>query len=197
MSKKLKPFMTFPALSLPAVALLGMISPTIAQTSSPIIFQVFPGQPDLAVIAQNSKPIGMYSNPRESSLVTISVQNHLTIQQGKQQGSPLRVFGSEVQAVLMTVAIPIPLSQIGGLIVPKGFMCGIVSGNHNVICFGGPIGAGGSVDFGIEVISEDLKELCGERMVYVQAEVDPGSAIAEVSETNNAASTGVVIYNIC
>jgi subtilase family serine protease len=70
-------------------------------------------------------------------------------------------------------------------------------GNHNVFCWGGTIGPGGSAEFVFEVISEDIPELCGEKTVGVQAIVDPHSWILEVNETNNAATTGVLIANIC
>jgi hypothetical protein len=187
-------FMVF---SLFVVASLGQIAPTIAQ-SRPLLLngvqldeiQVFPGQPDLTVTAQNTRPIFTPNGePRDSSLVTISVQNRLTAS----QSLPARFFGSEARGILVSVAIPAPLSQVG-MTIPSGFTCGVASGNHNILCWGGTIAAGGSVDFLIEVISEDLAG--GFVIVNVQAEVDPYSWIAEVSETNNKASTGVLVANI-
>jgi hypothetical protein len=200
MSNQLRQYvmMAVPLLSQPAVTLLGLTTPTIAQPQLTII-ETVPGLPDLTATAHNAGYIIINTTPKMSSRVTITVQNRLTAPQMppyiRTEGPP-KFFGSEARGVFVHIAIPAPLSSTNILPPPAGFMCLPTADNHNVYCWG-TLGAGKSVDLKVDVVSEDVGIACGLTTVNVQAEVDPQAFIGEVYETNNTAHTGVEVINIC
>jgi hypothetical protein len=101
------------------------------------------------------------------------------------------VYGSDVNYVLVSVELSTGLQQVGGMSLPAGFSAAVTS-NHQIIVFsGGPIPAGTSVDFVIEVIG-------GYNIgnTTILAEVDPNNFIVEVDENNNKASATILVWSI-
>jgi Right handed beta helix region len=163
---------------------------------NPIV--IHPGPPNLTVHT-SAAPNSIYGGPNvngvnESSVVTITVQNLLTLPQSPHPSPvPLQLFGSEARGVSVSVSMPALLSQVGNMVIPSGFQCAVAPNNHYVFCWGGTIPAGDSVVFQVEIIGAYS---CG-YTANVQAVADPYNWISETSETNNDASSGIFVYSIC
>jgi hypothetical protein len=188
------------------VAVLGGVHSSDAQPAKLIPIEIAPGPPDLTVYVTASKtkiagPIPPEIKERESSLITITVHNRLTAPQLSQlpqhvEGS-LRLSGSEAKGVTLNVEMTEGLSQVGNMIVPRGFQCAVATNNHFVFCWGGTIPAGVSVQFQVEVIAAFVEAIkgydCGVGRSSVRAVVDAHNFILEASEVNNEASSAITI----
>src|SRR5215471_13074086 len=101
--------------------MIASIQPARAQISlvAPQPIQIHDGKPDLDVrISADPTSIDGHTPPgfQDLSLITISVENRLTVPQGffRYEGV-LHVFGSEAKPVLIHIDLPAPLAQVGNV----------------------------------------------------------------------------------
>ena len=132
----------------------------------------------------------------ETSTITITVQNQLTAptpSRFRLADGKLRLLGAEAKSVALAISMPNDLAQVGGMSIPSGFQCAFALNRQYIVCSGGPIAAGGSVQFSLDVTA-------AYRCSYtanVTATADPFSWLVEASETNNTAVSAIRIQSIC
>lgn len=182
-----------------SLALIGVLTfpPVSGQIQiKPNQFVIRSGPPDL-VMRMSASPTSIYGGPwngvNEISIVTITVENRLTFRKLMPGQARAVGHGSDARGVLVSIDIPAPLSQVGNVTAPIGFQCAVSPNNHTVICWGGTIPAGKSINIEIAVIGEYT---CGST-VEMRAVVDPYSWIGEASETNNEATVKIDVYSLC
>lgn len=161
--------------------------------TKPMLLGIQNGLPDLTVNVVAAKKFIWYVGagaPLDSSLVTITVQNRLSIFPGPMIDTrqPLKVYGSEATSVTLMILFSAYLELAGGVSMPAGFQS--AASQNSVFFFGGNIPAGASLDFMIEVIA---KEAGCSRSATILAQVDPYSYIHEVSRSNNWGSATINI----
>ncbi len=159
----------------------------------PTLLAVQNGLPDLTVNVVAAKSSILYGGtPSESSLVTIAVQNRLSIVpgpivRGKQL---LKMYGSAATNVMVLILLSSYLQQVGGVSVPAGFQS--AASQNSLYFFGGSIPAGASVDFLIEVIAKQEVST----WATIWAQVDPYAYIQELSKSNNWGSASIYITSV-
>lgn len=160
----------------------------------PKLLKVYNGPPDLTVNIMLSTSqiwgVNQFPGPQNSSLITVVVHNRLSVLPKStlpDDPNTLPAFGSDAKGVMVRIGLSSGLRQTGGVGLPAGFQAAVAPNNQTVLCFGGDIAAGSSVNFVIEVI--------GVSGAYetITAEVDPFSVIPETSETNNTAIASIFV----
>ena len=170
-------------------------------TIEPFLLKIFDGKPDLTVDVVPAKSI-IFGGPQpagmaqESSLVTFTVHNELLFLPGPlkpEEPNVIPAFGSDVAQVVLRVSLAPAFTQIGGISLPAGFSATITPSHQLIFFYGGPISAGGSADFVIEVIGRYNNR---GRDEYIWAKVDPRNRIAETDKTNNVGFAKIWVWSI-
>ena len=174
-------------------AMIFLAVPSVAQFRPPPntieLIRLTPtqGPPDLAVRLSADPPLSLEGN----SMVKVTVFNQYTFVK-----TPLRYFGSDAQGVIVRINWAPELSLAGNTIQgPAGFECFV--GNHDLLCAGGSIPAGGNALFQFTLTPPAPAGCAPAYNASVQAKVDPYNSIGEADETNNEGSTNILVWWPC
>ncbi len=145
------------------------------------------GPPDLAVRLSADPALSLEGNP----VIKVTVLNQYTFVK-----TPIRYFGSDAQGIIVRINWAPELSLSGNTIQgPAGFECFV--GNHDLLCAGGSIPAGGSALFQFTLTPPAPAGCAPAFDASVQAKVDPYNSIGEADETNNEGSTSILVWWPC
>jgi|SRR3990172_1698313 len=166
--------------------------------SKPLLLNIKDGPPDLAVnvaAAKSSILAAFPSGMRDSTVVTITVHNQLTlIPPSLPISGAVEAYGSDAKGVVVLIQLTHHIQQVGGILVPAGFIAVVAASAQTIYCIGGTIPAGQSVNFQMEVIWKENTEVSCWDGGTISAEVDPLSSITEVSKSNNKASMTIGVF---
>ena len=160
----------------------------------PKLLKIYNGPPDLTVNIMLSTSqiwgVNQFLGPQNSSQVTVVVHNRLSVLPKStlpDEPNTLPALGSDAKGVMVRIGLSSGLRQIGGVGLPAGFQVAIAPNNQTIVCYGGDIAAGSSVNFVLDVIG-----VSGAYETII-AEADPFSVIPETSETNNLAIASILV----